>query len=193
LLAFIWHRAPLSQAEVNLVRVLGIAAIVLLIPTLIATQPSRAFSGWVKMLMLFTVCCLLTRGLRHPPTAHVCGVFLLAGGVILIAFILYTYVQHLGLAIPTYKMTREFKGIEERGGVPLNSIAFAAVLSYLAGLCLVRTNWLLISIGIPLFVTASIFTGSRAPLVILVASVFVLLCINGLRRKSLLLRVATAL
>ena len=193
LLAFIWRRAPISQAELNLVRVLGVAALVLLIPTLTATQPSRAFSGWLKTLVLFTVCCLVARGLRHSPTAHVFGLALLAGGVILIAFILYTYARHLGFEIPTYKMARQFKGIEEVEGVPLNSIAFAAVLSYVAGLCLIRTNWLLTLIGIPLFVTSSIFTGSRAPLVILAASVFVLLCINGLRSKSLLLRAATAL
>ncbi len=193
LLAFIWYRAPLSRAEVNLIRVLGIAAILFLIPTLMATQPSRAFSGWVKTLLLFAVCCFVARGLRHPPTAHVFGLCLLVGGVILIGFILFTYVRNLGFAIPTYTMAREFKGIEEHGGVPLNSIAFAAVFSYLAGLCLVRRNRWLVLFSIPLFVTASIFTGSRAPLAILAASAFVLLCINGLRSKSPLLWVATAL
>jgi len=112
--------------------------------------------------------------------------------VMLMAFILYTYVRSLGFTIPTYKVAREFKGIEEMAGIPLNSVAFTAVLSYVAGLCLIRTNWLLILIGIPLFLTCSIFTGSRAPLVILGVSVFALLCINGFRSKSLLIWVLTA-
>ena len=193
LLAFIWHRAPLSRAEVNLLRVLGIAAIVWLVPTLMAASPSHAISGWLKMLVLFAVCCFVARGLRHPPTAHVFGLSLLAGGVILIAFILFTYVRYLGFTMPTYKAAREFKGIAQIGGVPLNSIAFAAVFSYLAGLCLMPPSRLLIWIGIPLFATSSIFTGSRAPLAILGASIFVLACINGLRSKWVLLRLATAL
>ncbi|MGA8027356.1 MAG: O-antigen ligase family protein [Bryobacteraceae bacterium] len=192
-LAFIWYRAPLSHAEVNLIRVLGIAAFLLLIPTLMATQRSHAIAGWLKTVVLFTICCFVARGLRHPPTARVFGIALLAGGVILIAFILYTYVRNVGFAIPTYKTAREFKGIEERAGVPLNSIAFAAVITYLAGLCLMRITRLLIFIGIPLFVTSSLFTGSRAPLAILIASLFVMLCINGFRSRSLLMRVATAL
>jgi O-antigen ligase len=193
LLAFIWYRAPLSRAEVNLLRVLGIAAIVWLVPTLMATSRSHALSGWLKMLVLFAVCCLVARGLRHPPTAHVFGLSLVAGGVILVAFILFTYVRYLGFTIPTYKAAREFKGIAQIGGVPLNSIAFAAVFSYLAGLCLVPTSRLLILIGIPLFATSSIFTGSRAPLAILAASILVLICILGLRSKWVLWRAATAL
>lgn len=190
-MALIWYRAPLSHAEINLIRVFGIAAVLLLIPALLATQPSHAVSGWVKMLVLFSVCCLIARGLRHPPTAHIFGVTLLVGGVILMVFILFTYVRSLGFTIPTYKVAREFKGIEEMAGIPLNSVAFTAVLSYVAGLCLVRTNWLLIVLGIPLFLTSSVFTGSRAPLVILGVSLFALLCINGLRSKSLLLWVAS--
>lgn len=191
-LAFFWYRAPLSYAELNLIKALSIAAALLLIPALTATHPSHAFSGWIKMLVLFSICCFITRGLRHPPTAHIFGFALLVGGVILMAFILYTYVQSLGFSIPTYKVAREFKGIEEMAGIPLNSVAFTAVLSYVAGLCLIRTNWFLILIGIPLFLTCSIFTGSRAPLVILGVSVFALLCINGLRSKLLMPWVLTA-
>jgi O-antigen ligase len=82
------------------------------------------------------------------------------------------------------------KGAEE---VSLNSIAFTAVLSYLAGLCLVRNRQLVIYVGIPLFLISSLFTGSRAPLVILAAAVFVLVCINGLRSRRMLLWVAAVL
>jgi O-antigen ligase len=191
LLAFLWYRAPLSHAEVNLLRVLGTAAALWLVPTLMATSPAHALSGWVKLVILFVFCACVARGLRHPPTARAFGLALLVGGVILVAFILFTYVRYLGFTMPTYKAAREFKGIAQMGGVPLNSIAFAAVFSYLSGLCLVRTTRLLIVTGIPLFVTSSIFTGSRAPLVILGASVFALLCVNGWRNKSLMVKLAT--
>lgn len=193
LLGSMWYRAALTHAEIDLIRVLAVAGFVLLIPSLTATEPSHALSGWIKTLTLFAFCCFVTRSLRHPPTAQVFGISLLVGGVILIAFILFAYVRYAGLAIPTYKMAREFKGVEEAAEMSLNSIAFAAVFSYLAGLCLVRRNWFLILLGIPVLVTSSIFTGSRAPLVILAVSLFVLLCINGFRTRSLLLWAATAL
>jgi O-antigen ligase len=95
--------------------------------------------------------------------------------------------------MPTYKIARDFKGVAEDAWVPLNAIAFNAVLSYLMGLCLVRTNTLLILIGIPVFLASSIFTGSRAPVAILMASILVWLCVKGLRSTSVSLRIATAL
>jgi len=189
-LGLFWYRAPISHAEANLVKTLGLAAVILLIPE---TMTTHGPSGWLKTLVLFTVCCFIARGLRHPPTARIFGYALLTGGIILMVFIVYTYVHNLGFVVPTYKATREFKGIEEHAGIPLNGIAFTEVLSYVAGLCLIRSNWFLICIGVPLFATSSIFTGSRAPLVMLGVTLFVLLCINGLRNKSLLLRFATAL
>jgi len=193
LLAGIWYRAPLSHAEVSLFRVLGLAAILWLIATLTATNRAHAFAGWIKMLLLFAICGCVARGLRHPSTARAFGLALLAGGIILAAFILLTYVRYLGFTMPTYKTARQFKGMAEMGGLPLNPIAFDAVFSYLAGLCLLPRSRPLILIGLPLFAICSVFTGSRAPLVILGASVFVLLCIHGLRNKSLLLRAGTAL
>jgi O-antigen ligase len=94
--------------------------------------------------------------------------------------------------VPTYKVAREFKGIAQLGGVPLNSIAFAAVFSYVMGLCLVRANGLLLVVGVPLLLISSLFTGSRAPLVILAASVFVLLCMKGVRSQSVKVRLTSA-
>jgi O-antigen ligase len=191
LLAFIWYRAPLSHAEVTLFRVLGLAATLWLITTLTANSRGHAFSGWIKLLVLFVICGAVARGLRHPPTARAFGIALLAGGTILGLFILYTYLRDAGFSLPSYKTAREFKGIVERSGLSLNSIAFAAVFSYLCGLCLVPANGLLIAFGVPLLGIASIFTGSRAPLAVLGASVFVLICINGLRSKWFLLRLAS--
>jgi len=194
LLAGLWYRAPISHAEVNLLRVFGMAAIIWLVPTLMATDRSHALSGWIKLIVLFAVCFLLARGLRHPATARVFGISLLAGSAILIAFILFIYVRYAGFTLPTFKAAREFKGLAQQvGGVPLNPVAFDAVFSYLAGMCLVPTSRLLVLMGIPLFVISSLFTGSRAPLVILAASIFVLLCLKGLRSKPLLLRVGTTL
>ncbi len=183
-LAFIWYRAPLSHAEKNLFRILLLAAILWFITTLTATSRTHAVSGWLKMLLLFVFCGCVARGLRHPATARVFGLSLLAGAGILGLFILFTYVQYVGFTIPTFKAAREFKGTVLTLALPLNSIAFAAVFSYLCGLCLVPGNRLLIALGIPLFAVSTFFTGSRAPLAILGVSIFVLVCINGLRSKS---------
>jgi O-antigen ligase len=191
LLGLFWYRAALTHAEILLFRVLAVAAVVWLIPTLLANNPSHALVGWLKLIILFAVCCFTARGLRHPPTAHVFGLALLISGVILVGFILFTYFRYLGFTFPTYKAAREFKGIAQIGGVPLNSIAFAAVFSYLMGLCLVPTSRLLVVLGVPLLLISSFFTGSRAPLVILGASVFVLLCIKGVQSESLRTRIAT--
>jgi O-antigen ligase len=192
-LGLFWYRAPLSHAEILLFRVLAAAAIVWLIPTLLATDPGHALGGWVRLTVLFMVCCFVARGLRHPPTAHAFGVALLIGAVILVAFILFTYVKYLGFTPPTYKVSREFKGVAQLNGIALNSIAFAAVFSYFMGLCLVRSNLRLLLLGVPLLVTSSFFSGSRAPMVILAASSFVLLCVNGLRSKASWRRIATIL
>lgn len=191
-LAFLWYRAPVSHAEVKLFRVLGLAAILWLIPTLTATDPAHALVGWIKMVLLFVVCGAAARGLRHPATARVFALSLLASAAILGAFILFAYVKNVGVTLPTYKAAREFKGTVAMSDLPLNSIAFTAVFSYLAGLCLVPRNRRLIFLGIPLFAIASIFTGSRAPLAILGASAFVLVCINCLRAKWIVFRMASA-
>ena len=191
LLGLVWYRAPLSHAEVLLFRVLAMAAVTWLIPTLMANDRSHALAGWVKILVLFTVCCFAARGLRHPPTAQAFGLGLLVGALVLGAFIIFVYIKYVGLTIPTYKTAREFKGIAQFAGVPLNTIAFAAVFSYMMGLSLLRPSLRLVLLGIPLVVISTIFTGSRAPVVILGASVFVLLCINGLRSRSIFKRLST--
>ncbi len=192
LLGMFWYRARLSHAEVLLFRVLGVFALAWLIPTLMANDRTHALVGWVKLLVLFAVCWFVARGLRHPPTAYAFGIALLIGALLLGAFIVSFYVSHMGFTIPTFKAAREFKGIAQLAGVPLNSIAFAAVFSYLMGLCLLRSTRRLILLGVPLVLISTIFTGSRAPIAIMSASVFVLLCCNGLRNRSVKRRLATA-
>ncbi len=192
-LAALWYRAPLSHAEVLLFRVFAVVAVLWLLPTLLATDPSHALSGWIKLLLLFVMCGFVTRGLRHPPTAHACGLALLAGGVILSILILFVHVKYVGFTLPTYKTSREFKGVLLTAGISLNSIAFEAVLSYLMGLCLVRPNRLINSIGVAVVIVSSFFSGSRAPLVVLCGSVVVLLCVAGLSAQQLVRRFAALL
>jgi O-antigen ligase len=191
LLGLFWYRARLSHAEVLLFRVLLVVAVLWLIPTLMATERNHAFAGWIKLLVLFTVCCFMARGLRHPLTAHTFGLALVAGACLLSAFILFIYVRHMGFTMPTYKTAREFKAIAQESGAPLNTIAFEAVFGYLMGLCVLPANRLLVILGIPIVLISSMFTGSRAPVAIMGASVFVLLCCNGLRSKSVRLRMTT--
>ena len=193
LLGLFWYRAALSHAEVLLFRVLAVSAIVWLIPALMATDRNHALAGWIKMLLLFVMCCFAARGLRHPATAHVFGVALVAGALILAAFVLFIYAHYVGFTLPTYKTVREFKGIIQLGGVPLNTIAFGLVFSYLMGVCLLRTTRRLLLIGFALVFIATFFTGSRTPLVVLAASLFVLFCINGLRSRMVAWRIGTAL
>ncbi len=191
-LAFIWYRAPLSHAEVNLFRVLGLASILWFITTLTATDRAHALSGWIKLLLLFAICGGLARGLRHPATARVFGLSLLVGAVLLAIFILFTYVRYAGFIVPSFKAAREFKGMVLALALPLNGIAYATVFSSLCGLCLLPPSRLLMALGIPLVAVCTFFTGSRAPLAILIASILILLCIKGLLSRSPLRKITTA-
>lgn len=193
LLGLFWYRAPLSRSEVLLFRVLATAAVVWLIPALVATDRGHALGGWIKMLLLFAICCFAARGLRHPPTAYAFGVALVSGALMLGVFVVFVYARYAGFILPTYKAVREFKWVAQLNGVPLNTIAFGVVFSYLMGLCLLRTTIRILVIGFTLVVISTIFTGSRTPLVVLGASVFVLLSIMGLRSPSAKRRIGTAL
>jgi O-antigen ligase len=87
--------------------------------------------------------------------------------------------------MPTYKSAREFKGVANTHGLPLNAIAFTSVFSYIMGLCLIRLNLFLQCLGVVLLAVTSVFTGSRAPIGVLIISVFGLVLLNLLRDRRL--------
>lgn len=190
LLAMMWYRARITAAELHLACILGLLIAALLVPSLASTDPKRALGDWVKLLILCSIALLLSRALRHQPTAKCFGVALIIAGLVVGAFTVVTYVRFIGFVIPTYKLTREFKGIAERADVPLNAIPFTAVFSFLAGMCLVRVNGLLCLLGCTLFVASSVFTGSRAPFAVLLASALVLALLNALGGRKLPIRIA---
>jgi O-antigen ligase len=188
LLALLWFNAPLSSAEVHAACVLCAVAAGLLIPSVAATDPARSLAVWLKLVILCTVALLLSRGLRHEGTAKFLGAGLIVAAVLVGLFTLFTYVRFIGFVVPTYKLTREFKGIAERTGIPLNAVPFTCVFSFLVGMSLLRANWLLWLLGSGLFVISSIFTGSRTPLALLLLSALVLALLNGFQSRRLPIR-----
>ncbi len=193
LLALLWYSAPATSAEVQGACVLGLLSAALLISSLTAADPARALAGWAKLLVLCGISLLLSRALRHLATARSLGIALVLSGVVIGAFTVLTYVRFLGLVMPTYKLTREFKGMAERSGIPLNAIPFTSVFSFLAGMCLVRANWFLYFLGFTLFGISSVFTGSRAPLGVLLLSALALALLNAFRSRWLPVRLIASL
>lgn len=188
LLALLWYGMPASTAEIQLGSVLALLAGLLLIPSAAAVDPIRAFAGWTKLLLLGAMSLLLARALRHQATAECFGVALLVASVVVGIFTLLTYIRFIGFVIPSYTLTREFKGIAERAGVPLNAIPFTSVFAFLLGMCLVRANCLLWTTGVALFLVSSLFTGSRAPFAVLVLSGLLFLLLRAVRSRTLAIR-----
>lgn len=193
LLAVTWYYARITSAEVQAACVLGLLSGALFVTSLTSVEPARALADWVKILVLFTITLLLSRALRHEATAKCFGVALILAGVLVGAFILITYLRSLGFVMPTYKLTRIFKGVAERADIPLNAVPFTSVFSFLLGMCLVRANRLLWLVGAALFIISSVFTGSRTPLAVLLISIFAVLVLNALRSPNLPVRVAAYL
>lgn len=187
-LALLWVNASSTSAELRAACVLCVAAGGLLIPSLTATDPSRSLAVWLKLAILCAISLLLCRGLRHESTAKLFGVGLIVSALLVAAFTLFTYLRFIGFVLPTYTLAREFKGIAEKTGVPLNAVPFTSVFSFLAGMSLLRSNWLLWLLGFGLFVVSSVFTGSRTPLVLLLLSAFVLLQLNAFQSRRLPIR-----
>ena len=188
LLALLWFNAPSSSAEVQAAGVLGLLLAGLLIPSLTAVDPARSLAVWAKLLLLCVISLLLSRGLRHDLTAKVFGVGLIVSALLVGLFTVCTYVRFMGLAIPTYKLTREFKGIAEKAGIPLNAVPFTSVFSFLAGMSLVSANRFLWLLGFGLFVVSSFLTGSRTPLALLLLSALMLVLFKGVQSRSLITR-----
>ena len=194
LLLMIWLRAPLTRAETTFAALFGLLAVSLTIPSLTATDPARAFKDLMKLVLLFAVGLALARALRHGRTARAFGYGMLTGSAVTVALILYTYIQHMGLTLPTYQALRVLKEVLTKGeGFPLNPISFTAFFMYLIGLCLAPTRALTLCLGVPVFAVSSFLTGSRAPLAILLLSALVAIGLHLLRARSFVLRVSACL
>lgn len=183
ILTLLWYRAPATSAELQAACVLALLSSSLLIPCLTGTDPARSLGVWAKLLILCVMSLLLSRALRNDGTARAFGLALIVAGIVVGAFTVFTYVRFVGLALPTYKVARQFKGIAERTGIPLNAIPFTSVFSFMAGMSLVRPTWILYLLGSGLFIISSALTGSRTPLVVLAVSAGVLALLNALRSR----------
>ena len=180
---------PTSLFERKEARVLGLVAASLVLPSITATDPGNAFTGWAKITFLFVIALLLSRVLRDPTVSRAVACSLMVGSVILLLFILFTYLRLMGASIPTYASARAFKGIAEKTGIPLNAVPFAAVFSYIQAMCLLRSNIIFWSLGAALLVLSSVFTGSRADGAVLTAALFILLLLRAIRSRSFMPRV----
>jgi O-antigen ligase len=193
LLALFSYRARLTSAEAKLAGLFAILVLALLVPTMTATDPARAFMDWVKLVILCGMSLLLCRALRDPSTAKAFGLSLVVASVIIAALIIFTYLRRMGFVIPTYTTARAFKGLAQKDRVPLNTVPFAAIFSYIAGMCLLRRNWALWSLGVALFVICSVLTGSRAPIGVLLACGLAILLLKAVRSPRLATRVTAYL
>jgi O-antigen ligase len=193
LLALLWYRSPLTLAEAKVASLIAMLAIAFLLPSIAATDPGRAFTDWAKLMILCVMSLLLCRALRDSSTAKALGLSLIVASTIIAALIVVTYFRYMGLVIPTYNSVRAFKGIAEKANVPLNTVPFASLFSYLAGMCILRRNWALWMLGVALFVVCSGLTGSRAPVAALLASGFALFLLQAVRSSRLLTRVTAYL
>lgn len=190
LLAIFWLRAPLTHAELRFSALLFGFCALILIPSLTATNTSRALTGWVKVVILCGIGLGLSRSLRHRGTASAFGLGMLIASLVSSLYIVAIYVQHMGMVLPTYEATRIMKGtVFNEGGVALNPIASSAVFAYVMSVCLIRPNRLTLALGIPVFAVAFALSGSRAPAGIVLLSGMALITLNILRSRSLAVRV----
>jgi O-antigen ligase len=194
LLLVIWLRAPLTRAETTFAALFGLLGLSLMVPSLTATDPARAFKDLSKLVLLFAVGLAMARALRHGRTARAFGYGMLIGSAVIVVLILSGYIRHMGLALPTYQGLRILKEVLAKGeGFPLNPISFAALFMYLIGLCLTPTRALTWCLGVFVFAVTSFLTGSRAPLAILVLSALVATGLHHLQARSFVLRVSACL
>jgi O-antigen ligase len=75
-------------------------------------------------------------------------------------------------------------------GVVLNPVASSAVFAYILGVCLIRPTRLIVALGLGVFASSALLSGSRAPVGIGVLCVAALIMIHVLRSKTLAVRVA---
>lgn len=181
LLALIWTAPALTQAELSLAKIIGAMCVILLIPSLAATSPTRALEDWIKMAILCVVALLFSRGLRDDATARAFGRALIISSILGAFLTIYIYISLVGFTLPTYQSARVLKSVAlMRAHVPLNAVAFSCVFAYVCGMCLVPASRVLWWLGLVVFTVSSVLTGSRAPVAIMVGAAFALLIANGL-------------
>jgi O-antigen ligase len=184
-LLLLWYRSPVTLAEKKLTSIIALLCGVLLVSSLAAADPARALQEWLKLLVICTTSLIVSRALRHAPTAKAFGLSLIFASALSVGLLVLTYLQHMGPVLPTYTAMRVFKGMALPLGIPLNPMAFSCVFSYLCGMCLVRGTRLLNVFGLVVFVVSSVLTGSRAPVAALFVAAIVILLINAVRSKRL--------
>lgn len=184
-LVLLWFHARVTCAELQIACLLGLLAGGTLIPSIAATDPLRSLMVWAKLIVLCAICLALCRGLRQEHTAKFFGAGLIVSSFVVAAFILLTYVRFIGFVVPGYKLTREFKGIAERTGIPLNAVPFTCLFSFLAGMSILKSSWLLWLLGGGVFVISSAFTGSRSPVALLLLTGTSLLLLRAFQNHRL--------
>lgn len=186
------HR-PLSRMETRLAGYLALFAALWFGTALTATDVGRALEGWIKLVALCLVAILISRALRSPSVTKGFGFGMLAASMIAAVFILFAYVRLIGLSVPTFAIARQFKGVALDAGISLNAIAFTPLVAYICGMCIVRANWFSWSLGAALLIICSAFTGSRAPIAVLILTGIVLLIANGISSRRAVSRLAAVL
>jgi O-antigen ligase len=186
-----WFNAPVTRAEGRFGGLFAVLLILLIVPSLTATDPIRALHDLAKLVLICVIGFGMARALRDVRTAQVFGYAMLAGTFMLTGMIFYVYVKHMGFSLPTYLELRQMKGmLAKKEGISLNPIAFSAIFMYIIGLCLVRPAMWIGGLGAFVFATAAFLTGSRAPAGILLVSATVLLVLYLKRARPLSLKVA---
>jgi O-antigen ligase len=189
ILMLVWSNLPVSRAEMTMSVLMAVQCVLLLVPTLAATDPVRAFEDWAKLVILCILAVIVARALRNDDTANWFAVVLLGTAVILTLMTIVAYLKYMGPVVPTYISARAFKGIALKNGIPLNAIPFASVLAFLCSMCLARFHRrYLYAIGVVIFVVSIVLTGSRTPLAISVLSGLVLILLRSLRSPRLFTR-----
>jgi O-antigen ligase len=188
-LFFIWRRLPVTRVELHLVWVLAMMCGVLLVPSLTATEPARAFREWFKLVLMCVIAVTLCRALRDRTTARTLGAGFIIASVLLSAFIVLVYVSQVGTTPPNDVNTRALKAvIMDREGVPFNAVAFECVFAYICGICLVRRTASLMWLGGLILGICSTLTGSLAPSSVFIGSVLILAALSALHSRQGLLR-----
>ena len=186
-LAILWSTAPLTGQERRWAATLGGYLTLLTIPVVFASDTTRAGTNWIRVGFVLAYCLLLARAFRHTPTRRAFGEGSLLVSLLLTAYILGCYFSFVGPVFPTYESTRIFKeSVLMSLGVGLNPLAFSCAFSGILAACVLPpSKWLGVTLAMIVGVS-TIFTGSRTPLALMIASVLGVVAIELLRGRRTL-------